>query len=72
MRSVTGYWVRLPIEDLDSLLLATGPAGPTWTGATATRYGWSPQPARLLVGQVGHRGRAEHDAVVVAAAVPDT
>jgi DMSO/TMAO reductase YedYZ molybdopterin-dependent catalytic subunit len=27
VRSVTGYWVRLPIEDLDSLILATAVGG---------------------------------------------
>jgi hypothetical protein len=27
VRSVTGYWVRLPIDDLDSLLLATAAGG---------------------------------------------
>jgi len=27
VHSVTGYWVRLPVDDLDSLLLATGAGG---------------------------------------------
>jgi DMSO/TMAO reductase YedYZ molybdopterin-dependent catalytic subunit len=29
VRSVTGYWVRLPVDDLDHLLLATGVGGRT-------------------------------------------
>jgi DMSO/TMAO reductase YedYZ molybdopterin-dependent catalytic subunit len=29
VHSVTGYWVRLPVEDLDRLLLATRVAGRT-------------------------------------------
>jgi DMSO/TMAO reductase YedYZ molybdopterin-dependent catalytic subunit len=47
VRSVTGYWVRLPVRDLDGLLLATGVGGaPLSAGHGA--------PARLVA--PGRRG----------------
>lgn len=41
VQSVTGYWIRFPIEDVDSLLLATGVGG----APLARRHGF---PARLV------------------------
>jgi DMSO/TMAO reductase YedYZ molybdopterin-dependent catalytic subunit len=47
VRSVTGYWVRLPVRDLDRLLLATRVGG----APLAARHGF---PARLVA--PGRRG----------------
>jgi DMSO/TMAO reductase YedYZ molybdopterin-dependent catalytic subunit len=47
VRSVTGYWVRLPVTDLDHLLLATGAGG----GPLSAGHGF---PLRLVA--PGRRG----------------
>ena len=54
VHSVTGYWVRLPIHDLDRLLLATQVGGAPLSadhGFPAAPCG--PRAAGVLVGQVG-------------------
>lgn len=69
--SATGYGRRFPVSALDNLLLATRVGGMSLSpGHGHPARIVAPGRRELLVGEVGHVGRAERHAVVVAIPVP--
>ncbi len=56
VHSVTGYWMRLPIDDLDGLVLATKVGGRPLRRGTATRCGSSPRVGAASGGSSGSIG----------------
>ncbi len=55
MRSVTGYWIRLPVSDVGRLPLATQVGGASLSAGTVSAAPGRARPARVLVGQVVDR-----------------
>ena len=71
VRSVTGYSRRFPRHDAARLLLATQVDGePLSAGHGFPAPPRRAEPPRVLVGQMGERGRRRRPSLVVATAVP--
>ena len=70
VHSVTGYWVRFPVADVDGLLLATAVGGTPLAVGNGFPRAWSPPGGGATGGSSGSTGSSCRRTVVVAATVP--